>query len=111
MSNRTQEVFALDPVPDAIVFHRGVTAAAKSNGGGTRVPSRMPFTLDVLITGTASVKLYASNISDDVAGAHWGGAIGTFTASEKIVLENEPWIYWMVDVESVSGSVTVVAGA
>lgn len=97
--------------PERFVFLDGATTTTKSKA--QRLPSRLGITLDVLITGTATVKLYASNIEDDgQAGTKWGAAIRTITASEKIVIENEPWLYWMAEVQSISsGNVTVVGGA
>jgi hypothetical protein len=97
--------------PERFVFINAAAATTKSKS--QRLPSRLPITIDVLITGTATVKLYASNIEDDgPAGTKWGAAVRTISASEKIVIEGEPWLYWMAEVSSYgSGAVTVVGGA
>jgi hypothetical protein len=92
------------------VFVSGVTAPVKS--AGKRLASRLNIALDVLITGTATVNLYASNIEDNgPTGTKWGAPLRTFSASEKVIIEGEPWLFWMVEVAAVSGTVTVVGAA
>lgn len=74
--------------------------------------ARLPITLDVVINGTAEVKIYRSNLTDDPSNvADWGPALATYTSSAKMVIENEPWNYWMVEVASVTGDVSVATGA
>ena len=100
-----------DKLPEAIVFFKNASAPGKSNGGFVRVPSRDAFTLDLVIGGAAVVNVYASNISDDINGSHWGPAVKQVTSTKKLVIENEPWLYWMVEIASVTGTVTAIAGA
>lgn len=77
-----------------------------------QLPARLPITLDVVINGTAEVKIYRSNLTDDPANvAGWGPALATYTSSSKMVIESEPWNYWMVEVVSVTGTVSVATGA
>ncbi len=96
---------------EQFVFFDGQSTTGKSKA--VRLPSRLPISLDVLISGTATVKRYASNVeSDGPAGTRWGAAIRTITASEKIVIVDEPWLFWMAEVSAISsGTVSVVAGA
>ena len=92
------------------IFLDAVTATGKS--GVKRLPSRLPISVDLLITGAATVKLYVSNIESDKNGTRWGSSIRTFTQSEKIIIQDEPWMFWMFDVESISsGTVSVATGA
>ena len=95
--------------PEQFVFLTGQSTTGKSKA--LRLPTRLPITLDVAITGTATVKLYASNITDDPASASWGAAVRTFSASEKVVIQDEPWLWFYVEVSAISaGTVAVVAG-
>ena len=95
--------------PEQFVFLTGQSTIGKSKA--IRLPSRLPVTIDVNISGSATVKLYASNITDDPASAAWGTAVRTFSASEKIVIQDEPWLWFYVEVSAItSGAVTVVAG-
>jgi hypothetical protein len=91
--------------PDRFVFLDGTTAATKSDVRKLR--SRLPITVDVVITGTATVRLYASNVETEKNGTKWGDALREFTASTKVIIEGEPWVNWMF--EHVSGSGTVHA--
>jgi len=90
------------------VFINGASAPVKSSV--FKLPSGSPIAFDIFITGTATVKIYASNIESSASGTKWGSPLKTITASSKLIIENEPWINWMVDFESGSGgSVDVVA--
>jgi len=91
--------------PDRFVFLDGTTAATKSDPRKLR--SRLPITVDVVIVGTATVRLYASNVETEKNGTKWGNPLREFTASQKIIIEGEPWVNWMF--EHVSGSGTVYA--
>lgn len=76
-----------------------------------QLPSRRPFTLDVVIEGTATVRVYRNNLTDDpTKAAFWGEPVATYTASAKKVIENEPWDQWMVEIVSVTGKVSVAVG-
>lgn len=105
-SNTESEQYA-----ERFVFHDAATAVGKS--ASRRMPTRLDVTLDVLIAGVATVNLYASNIEDNgPAGTRWGAPVRTFTASEKVVISGEPWIYYMAEISSwTSGAVTVVGAA
>jgi len=94
--------------PDCYVMLNGTTSATKSDVRKLR--SRLPITVDVLITGTATVRLYASNIEESAAGTKWGAHLREFTTSGKVVIENEPWVNWMVEHVSGSGTVNVAMG-
>ena len=104
-----------DYFPEVLNFINAVTAPATSPA--LAIPSRTPITFDINIQGTATVKMYLSNFAHDDGvvgagvGATWGAAARTFTASEKVVLEGEPWKYCIFEVVSVSGTVSVVAAA
>lgn len=95
--------------PQAFVFLNGTTSATKSDV--MNLPSRKPITLDVLISGVATVNLYASNIETDSNGTKWGAPIRTFTSSSKVVIVDEPWCNWMIEHASGNGTVNAVAGA
>lgn len=85
-------------------------AASPVKSSVIKLPSGRPIAFDVIITGTATVKIYASNIESVASGTKWGSPLKTITTSSKIIIENEPWINWMVDFESGSGAtVDVVA--
>jgi hypothetical protein len=94
--------------PDAFVFLNGTTAATKSEVRKLR--SRLPITLDVVIVGTATVRLYASNIETDANGTKWGVPLREFTVSSKIIIEGEPWVNWMIEHASGSGTVYAATG-
>lgn len=94
--------------PGRIAFFQGATLAQKSSVVG--LPSRSVISLDVLITGTASVSLYASNVESSATGTGWGAPMRTFTSSQKVLIEDEPWVYWMAEITAVNGSVSMVAG-
>lgn len=89
-------------------FINGASAPVKSQV--IKLPTGSPIAFDIFITGTATVKIYVSNIETSAAGAKWGAPMRTITTSSKLIIENEPWINWMVDFESGSGAtVDVVA--
>ena len=98
-----------EDTPQAFVFLNGTTGATKSDV--IQLPSRKPVSFDININGTATVNLYASNIETDANGTKWGTPIRTFTASEKIIIENEPWCNWMIEHASGAGTVFASAGA
>jgi hypothetical protein len=106
--NDLKKVLEAEQYSEPTVFFAAANAVGKVV---KRLPSRMPVTLDVNITGTATVKVYGGNLTDDPASTLWGSAVRTITASEKVVFENEPWVYWMVEVSAyTSGTVSVAAG-
>ena len=94
--------------PDRIVMLDKQTSVAKSKV--FKLPSRKPITFEVHITGTATVRLYASNIEDTSNGTRWGAALREVTSSTKVVIENEPWVNWMVAYESGTGTANVAVG-
>lgn len=94
--------------PDRYVFLDGTTAATKSEVRKLR--SRLPISLDVVIVGTATVRLYASNVETDANGTKWGAPLREFTASTKVIIEGEPWVNWMVEHVSGSGQAYVAMG-
>jgi len=75
-----------------------------------KLPSRQPLTFDVFITGTVTIRLYASNIEDQADGPRWGAPLREFTASTKVIIENEPWVNWMVEYASGTGIASVAVG-
>jgi hypothetical protein len=91
--------------PDRYVMLDGTTAATKSDVRKLR--SRRPMAVEVVIVGTATVRLFASNIETEKNGTKWGAHLREFTASQKVIIEGEPWVNWMF--EHVSGSGTVYA--
>ncbi len=94
--------------PDRVVMLRQASSASKSKV--FKLPSRKPITLDVHITGTVTVRLYASNVETQADGTRWGSPLREFTASTKVIIENEPWVNWMVEYTSGTGIANVVAG-
>lgn len=94
--------------PDRVVLLDTAQSAQKSKV--FNLPSRKPIALDVSITGTATVRLYASNVETQPGGTRWGAPLREFTVSTKVIIENEPWASWMVEVVSVTGSVSVATG-
>lgn len=97
----------LDQVKTFIMM-RGATTPQKSKA--IQLPTGGPISLDVIITGTATVNLYASNIESDPAGSEWGSPIKSFTTSQKIIIENEPWKSWMIEYASGTGTVSAAFG-
>lgn len=95
--------------PDRIVMLDEIGFATKSKV--FKLPSRQPLTFEVLISGTATVRLYASNLEDRYDGPRWGAPLREFTASSKVIIENEPWVNWMVELTNVNGTVSVGTGA
>jgi hypothetical protein len=93
--------------PEEFIFLEGNTVPKKV---AYKLPSRLSMTLDVLIVGTATVRLYASNIEESATGAKWGPHLKEFTESAKLIIEGEPWINWMVEHVSGAGTVDVVLG-
>lgn len=99
------DILDKEQFPDRYLMLNGTTSATKSEVRQLR--SRLPITVDVFINGTATVRLYVSNIEDQATGTKWGAPLREFTASSKVVIEGEPWVNWML--EHVSGSGTVHA--
>lgn len=95
--------------PTRVALLSDTTSATKSKV--FTLPSLKPIALDVVISGTATVRLYASNVESSPTGTRWGTHLREFTISEKIIIENEPWIYWMVEHVSGAGTVNVSMGA
>lgn len=108
MGQNLGELMDKEQFPDRFVFLNGTTAASKSEVRKLR--SRLPISVDVVIVGTATVNLYASNIEDQPNGTKWGAPIRTFTASEKVIIEGEPWVNWMFEHASGSGAVYAATG-
>lgn len=94
--------------PNRIAMLSDTTSATKSKV--FTLGSRNPLAVDVNISGTATVRLYASNIETDKAGSRWGTHLREFTASDKIIIEGEPWVYWMAEHVSGTGTVNLSIG-
>ncbi len=94
--------------PKAFVFFNRATTIGKAY---QTLPTRDPVTIDILIEATATVKLYASNIPPDGVTDRWGPVRATFTASDKIIVKDEPFLYWMAEITATTGAVSVIAGA
>lgn len=77
-----------------------------------QLPARLPISLDVVITGTATVNIYRSNLTDDpTQAAMWGERLSQYTASAKMIIEDEPWRYWMVEIApGIAGTASVAMG-
>lgn len=93
--------------PEVKLLISKTTAPAKVAG---QLPSRLPLTLDVLITGTATLNVYGSNIADSADSTDWGAPIATYTASTKVIMENEPWSRFMLEFAAVSGTASAALG-
>lgn len=106
--NNLGDIIDKEQFPDSYVMLAGTTSPTKSEVRKLR--SRLPITVDVFISGTATVRLYASNIEESASGTKWGAHLREFTASGKVVIENEPWVNWMVEHVSGSGTVNVALG-
>lgn len=72
--------------------------------------SGVPISIDVVITGTPVVNLYVSNFESNPNGTQWGQPIKSFSTSTKLIIQNEPWKFWMVEYASGTGTATVVFG-
>lgn len=94
--------------PDNLIALDNASFAVKSKV--FKLPSRKPITLDVLISGTVTVRLYASNMENQSAGSRWGAPLREFTSSTKVIIENEPWVNWMVEYASGTGIASVAVG-
>lgn len=94
--------------PSRVALLSDVASVSKSKV--YTLASRDPMTIDVHISGTATVRLYASNIETSATGSKWGTHLREFTASEKIIIENEPWVYWMAEYVSGTGTVNISLG-
>ena len=96
------------------LFPVGVQMLVNSANGAksdvVQLPSRSTISLDVVITGTATLDLYASNIETDKDGSRWGAPVRSFTASEKVLIDGEPWVNWMIHHASGAGSSNVAVG-
>lgn len=98
-------------MPDQVktyVMLNGANSVQKSKA--IQLPAGNPISLDIVITGTVSMNLYASNLESDPAGSRWGSPIKTFTSSQKVIIENEPWKNWMVEYASGTGTLSVAFG-
>lgn len=102
------QIIEREQYSEQTIFLNGTTAATKSEV--KRLPSRLPIAFDVVISGTATVNIYASNIETDAAGTKWGAPVKSFTASGKVIMEKEPWVNWMVEHASGTGTVFVASG-
>lgn len=103
------EIIDKEQFPDRYVIFDGVTTAQKSDPRKLR--SRLPITLDVVITGTATVNVYASNIAETKDSTKWGAPILTLTASAKRIITGEPWANWMFEYAAGgTGTVDVAVG-
>lgn len=102
MSTRQETAF-----PDRFVFFDRTLAAGNNYA---KLPTRYPVTFDIVITAAATVNIYASNCEADGTTDRWGAARATFTSSDKFIVEDEPFIFWRVEVLAPTGAVSVVAG-
>jgi len=87
-----------------------INASAPAKSPVLEFQSVIPISIDVIITGSPVVNLYVSNIESNPNGTRWGSPIKSFSSSTKLIIENEPWKYWMVEYASGTGTANVVFG-